>query len=160
MLSSQTALLASWIYNFSLLDICCLLTDLKHCAWSKCQPTTQYYLLGAPSWAQAPGEERHDWVHIWSNQDTQDVASGLIWKGDRTLQLQGTFVGVSTDVHRVPGMKSYRFQNHFEDDIPTGNFSSITKILFGSDLAEETCGEFIDGLMFGINGNGRDRGVA
>jgi len=44
-------------------------------------------------------------------------------------------------------MKSYRLQNHFGDDIPTGNFSSIP-ILFGSDLAEETYEEFIDSLMF------------
>lgn len=67
----------------------------------------------APSWAQAPGEERHDWVYIWSNQGTQDAASGLVWEDDRTLQLQGTFVGVTTDVRKVLGVKSYRFQNHF-----------------------------------------------
>lgn len=78
----------------------------------------------------------------------KDAASSLIWKDDRTLQLQGTFVGVSTDVRKVPGMKSYRFRNHFGDDIPAGDFSSITKILFGSDLAEETNEEFIDSLMF------------
>jgi hypothetical protein len=103
----------------------------------------------APSWAQARGEERHDWVHIWSNPGTQDTANGLTWKDDRTLQLQGTFVGVLTDVRKVPGMKSYRFQNHFGEDIPAGNFSSITKILFGPDLAEETNEEFTeDDLMF------------
>ena len=114
----------------------------------------------APSWAQAPGKKRHDWVHIWSNQGTQDAASGLIWKDDRTLQLQGTFVGVSTDVRKAPRMMGYRFQNHFGDDIPAGNFSSITKILFGSDPAEETNEEFIDALMLRGNGNTRERGVA
>ena len=35
----------------------------------------------------------------------KDAAIGLIWKDDRTFQLQGTFVGVSTDVRKVPGMK-------------------------------------------------------
>jgi len=146
-LSSQTTLLASWIYNFSLLDICCLLTDLKHCAWSKCQPTTQHYLLGHHPGRKLVG--RNDMIGYTfgltkAHKTPLAVSFGKII-GHSSCK---GHLGVSTNVRKVPGMKSYRFQNHFGDDIPAGNFSSTTKILFGSDLAEETNEEFIDGLMF------------